>query len=87
MSETKMKKPIDATTDEVAAMKRDGDETENFWWSVDGKKLAIYEQRLGEKCANEITMPIEDARKMIEWLTTPQKAATVSTARAGGKRT
>lgn len=68
---SKKVRPIDATFDELCGIPRDNDETEGFWWQLDGETLAITQQRDGQQAEAAIVMPIADAREMVKFLTTP----------------
>lgn len=78
--------PIDAAFSELST-DRDNKSFGDYWVISDGYRVTIAKQKSGEPATESITLPIETARKIVEFLTTPQPVKrTVSTSPAHSGR-
>jgi len=69
------KPPIDCTVEELCRMKYDHLDVVDFWIMpyAESKEVYIYQQNMGESPTQIIVIPTEKFRKMVKWITSPQK--------------
>lgn len=69
----KSKAPLDCNFDELCRIRMDNKDAGEFWTLVDGNDVTFAEQHKGQSSSAMVTMPIPVFRKLLKFLTTPQK--------------
>lgn len=64
--------PLEANYEETAKLKQDNFSVGEFWVVCDGVRVTFAKQREGSPATQAITIPVEDARELIKFLTTEQ---------------
>ena len=73
----KVKRPYDCGSfDEVCELQTDHHELKNWWISVDGYEVSIYEQRSGETVHSSVSVPKRQFDALVQWYMRQQKVRT-----------